>query len=59
VVRLAEETAGTYVPQAGARVDEILALADRGGRAEVHVGALVGAVIENGRLRMVRLPPRS
>ncbi len=59
VVRLAEEAAGTYVPQAGARVDEILALADRGGRAEVHVGALVGAVIENGRLRMVRLPPRS
>ena len=58
VVRLAEEAAGTYVPQAGARVDEILALADRGGRAEVHVGALVGAVIENGRLRMVRLPPR-
>ncbi len=59
VVRLAEEAAGTYVPQAGARVKEILALADRGGRAELHVGALVGAVIENGRLRMVRLPPRS
>jgi tRNA(Ile)-lysidine synthase len=59
VVRLAEQTAGTYVPQAGARVDEILALADRGGRAELHVGALVGAVIEDGRLHMVRLPPRS
>ncbi len=59
VVRLAEQTAGTYVPQAGARVQEILDLAERGGRAELHVGGLVGAVIEDGRLRMVRLPPRS
>ncbi|MGA2166298.1 MAG: hypothetical protein ABSH36_17790, partial [Solirubrobacteraceae bacterium] len=58
VVRLAEEAAGTYVPQAGARLGEILALAERGGRAELHVGGLVGAVIEDGRLRMVRLPPR-
>ncbi|HXA55053.1 MAG TPA: tRNA lysidine(34) synthetase TilS [Solirubrobacteraceae bacterium] len=57
VVRLAERTAGTYVPQAGARVAEILALADRGGRAELHVGALVGAVIEDGRVRMTALPP--
>ncbi|MGH2854505.1 MAG: tRNA lysidine(34) synthetase TilS [Solirubrobacteraceae bacterium] len=59
VVRLAEQVAGTYVPQAGARVREILALARRGGRAELHVGGLVGAVIEDGRLRMVKLPPRS
>ncbi len=59
VVRLAEEAAGSYVPQAGARVGEILALAERGGRAELHVGGLVGAVIEDGRLRMIRLPPRS
>jgi tRNA(Ile)-lysidine synthase len=62
VVRLAEQTAGTYVPQAGARVQEILDLAERGGhggRAELHVGQLVGAVIEDGRLRMVMLPPRS
>jgi tRNA(Ile)-lysidine synthetase-like protein len=58
VVRLAEEAAGAYVPQAGARVQEILDLAERGGRAELHVGGLVGAVIEDGRLRMVRLPPR-
>ncbi len=58
VVRLAERTAGTYVPQAGDRVQELLALARRGGRAELHVGGLVGAVIEDGRLRMVRLPPR-
>jgi tRNA(Ile)-lysidine synthase len=59
VVRLAEEAAGSYVPQAGARVGEILGLAERGGRAELHVGGLVGAVIEDGRLRMIRLPPRS
>ena len=58
VVRLAEEAAGAYVPQAGDRVGEILALARRGGRAELHVGGLVGAVIEGGRLRMVKLPPR-
>ncbi len=41
VVRLAEDAAGTFVPQAGARVPEILALARRGGRAELHVGGLV------------------
>jgi tRNA(Ile)-lysidine synthase len=58
VVRLAEDAAGAFVPQAGARVGEILALARRGGRAELHVGGLVGAVIEDGGLRMVRLPPR-
>jgi tRNA(Ile)-lysidine synthase len=58
VVRLAEEAAGTYVPQAGERVQEILALARRGGRAELHVGGQAGAVIERGYLRMVRLPPR-
>jgi tRNA(Ile)-lysidine synthase len=59
VVRLAERASGAYVPQAGARVREILDLARRGGRAELHVGGLVGAVIEDGRLRMVELPPRS
>jgi tRNA(Ile)-lysidine synthase len=58
VVRLAEQAAGAYVPQAGARVGEIIALARRGGRAELHVGGLVGAVLEGGRLRMVKLPPR-
>ena len=59
VVRLAEDAAGTYVPQAGARVQEILALAGRGGRAELHVGGQAGAVIEDGVLRMVKLPPRA
>jgi tRNA(Ile)-lysidine synthase len=58
VVRLAEAAVGDYVPQAGDRVGEILALAGRGGRAELHVGGNAGAVIEGGRLRMVRLPPR-
>jgi tRNA(Ile)-lysidine synthase len=56
VIRLAEDAAGTFVPQAGGRVAEILALARRGGRAELHVGGLLSAVIENGRLRMARLP---
>ncbi len=59
VVSLAEEAAGTYVPQAGARVQEILELAGRGrGRVELHVGGHVGAVIEDGFLKMVKLPPR-
>jgi tRNA(Ile)-lysidine synthase len=58
VVRLAEQAAGTYVPQAGARVDELLALGRRGGRAELHLGGRAGAVVERGRLRMVKLPPR-
>jgi tRNA(Ile)-lysidine synthase len=58
VIRLAEQAAGTYVPQAGERVGEILALGARGGRAELHVGGLVGAVIEGGELRTVAIPPR-
>jgi tRNA(Ile)-lysidine synthase len=58
VVRLAEQAAGTYVPQAGERVGELLELGRRGGRAELHVGGRAGAIIEDGTLRMVRLPPR-
>ena len=58
VVRLAEQAAGTYVPQAGERVGELLELARRGGRAELHVGGRAGAVIEDGMLRMIKLPPR-
>ena len=58
VVRLAEEVAGTYVPQAGSRVQEILALGRRGGRSELHVGGQVGAVIDGGVLEMVNLAPR-
>jgi tRNA(Ile)-lysidine synthase len=59
LVRLAEDATGSYVPQAGDRVQEILALASRGGRAEVHLGGRAGAVIEHGRLSMVKLPPRA
>jgi tRNA(Ile)-lysidine synthase len=58
VVRLAEGAAGGYVPQAGARLAEILALWRRAGRGEVHVGGNVSAVIAEGRLRMRRLPRR-
>jgi tRNA(Ile)-lysidine synthase len=58
LVRLAEHAAGTYVPQAGGRVPELLALGRRGGRAELHVGGRAGAVIEDGVLRMVKLAPR-
>lgn len=58
-IRLAECAAGpgAYVPQAGERVAELLALADRGGRAELHVGGLVAAVVEHGRVRMVKIAP--
>ncbi len=58
VVRLAEEAAGTYVPQAGERVQELLALGRRGGRAELHVGGQAGAVVHNGVLEMIKLAPR-
>lgn len=58
VVRLAERAAGRLVPQAGERVTELVELGRRGGRAELHLGALVGAVLQGGRLSMVRLPPR-
>jgi tRNA(Ile)-lysidine synthase len=59
VVRLAEEAAGTYVPQAGGRVQELLALGRRGGSAELHVGGQAGAIIRDGTLEMVKLPPRA
>jgi tRNA(Ile)-lysidine synthase len=58
VIRLAEDAAGTFVPQAGERVEEILALARRGGSAELHVGGLAAAVVKDGRLRMKRISSR-
>jgi tRNA(Ile)-lysidine synthase len=58
LIRLAEDATGTYVPQAGERVGEILALARRGGGAELHVGGLASAVIAGGELRMERIEPR-
>ena len=51
VVRLAEDATGTYVPQAGDRVEELLALGRRGGRAELHLGGHAGAVLHDGVLR--------
>jgi len=58
LIRMAEDTAGTFVPQAGGRVRELLDLGERGGPAELHVGGGVAAVIDRGVVRMVRLPPR-
>jgi len=63
VVSLAEQAAGTYVPQAGDRVEEILELGRRagsgsGGGLDLHVGGNVSARIEDGRLSMVELQPR-
>ncbi len=64
VIHLAERAAGTNVAQAGERVAEILALGGpsrgqaRGGRAELHVGGLVAAVVERGELRMIAIQPR-
>jgi tRNA(Ile)-lysidine synthase len=57
VIRLAERAAGTYVPQAGERVAELLALGARGGRGELHLGRFAGAVIEQGVLSVRRLAP--
>jgi tRNA(Ile)-lysidine synthase len=59
VVRLAEDACGTLIPQAGDRVAELVQLGRRGGKAELHLGGLAGAVIDGGRLRMVKLPPRA
>ncbi|HTZ86562.1 MAG TPA: tRNA lysidine(34) synthetase TilS [Solirubrobacteraceae bacterium] len=57
VVRLAEDATGDYVPQAGERVAELLALGERAGRAELHLGGLACAVIGGGVLSMRRLAP--
>jgi tRNA(Ile)-lysidine synthase len=59
VVRLAEDATGAYVPQAGARVEELIALGRRGGSAELHVGGHASAVIRSGVLEMVALEPRA
>jgi tRNA(Ile)-lysidine synthase len=58
VIRLAENAVGSYVPQAGERVHELLALGEHGGRAELHVGGQARAVVEAGALSMHRLAPR-
>jgi tRNA(Ile)-lysidine synthase len=58
VIRLAEDAAGTFVPQAGERVGELIALGRRGGRVELHVGGHASAVIEDGELRMIHIRSR-
>ena len=58
VVRLAEDAVGTYVPQAGERVQELIELGRRRARSELHVGGRAGAVIDDGVLMMVKLPSR-
>ena len=57
VISLAERTVGTYVPQAGERVAELLALGARGGRRELHLGRFAAAVIDEGVLSVRRLAP--
>jgi tRNA(Ile)-lysidine synthase len=59
VIRLAERAAGpgVYVPQAGDRVQEILALAGRQRTGELHIGGLVSATVADGQLRMVAIAP--
>jgi tRNA(Ile)-lysidine synthase len=54
VVRLAEDAGGVLVPGVGARVDELRALAPRGGSAELDVGGGVRAIVEYGVLRFER-----
>ncbi|HEX5309795.1 MAG TPA: tRNA lysidine(34) synthetase TilS [Solirubrobacteraceae bacterium] len=58
VIRMAEDVAGSFVPQAGDRVQELLALADASTGAELHVGGLVAAVIVDGTVRMKRIASR-
>jgi tRNA(Ile)-lysidine synthase len=51
VVRLAENAVGRLVPGVGSRVGELVALAPRGGSAELDVGGGCRAVVEYGVLR--------
>ena len=47
-----------YVPQAGERVGELLALAERGGRAELHVGGQAASGDRGRRAAHAPLPAR-
>jgi len=57
LVRMAEERSGELVPTAGHRLEEVLALAGRGGTSELHLGRGVRAVVEYDQLRMSTTPP--
>ena len=52
VIRLAEDAAGRLVPGVGGRVGELLAMAPRGGSAQLDIGGGVSAVVEYGVLRI-------
>ena len=59
VVRLAEQATGAFVPQAGERVAEILALgAPRRAAPSCTSGGRVARWSSDGVLRMAKLPPR-
>ena len=55
VIRLAEQAAGAFVPQAGERVAELLALGARGGARRAARRRARGRRDRGGRLRMVKL----
>jgi tRNA(Ile)-lysidine synthase len=54
LVRLAEDAAGTLVPQAAGRLEAVLALGGRGGTASLDLGGGARAVVEYGVLRVAR-----
>ena len=54
VVRLAEDAGGVLIPGVGGRVEELCALAPRGGSAQLDVGGGVCAIVEYGILRFAR-----
>ncbi|HLI32812.1 MAG TPA: tRNA lysidine(34) synthetase TilS [Solirubrobacteraceae bacterium] len=63
LIELAERVTGGFVPQAGERLDELIALGERRRsgaprRRQLHLGGGAGAVIEEGTLRMVALRRR-
>jgi tRNA(Ile)-lysidine synthase len=57
--RLAEDAAGRLVPEAGARIDELLALAADGGSAALDLGGGVRGIVEYGVLRFAAGPPEA
>jgi tRNA(Ile)-lysidine synthase len=57
VRRLAERAAGAPVPQAAARLDEILALAPDGGSAALDIGTGTRATVAEGVLSFGPTPP--
>ena len=60
VIRLAEQAGGRMWRRRASVSARSLrsARGARGGRAELHVGGLAGAVIEDGELRMIAIQPR-